>query len=133
MTFTSARIPERATPRGLGKVFVVGLLTMAGCGKPFRAEKLVALTAPLPIRRLEIRSRMGEIEVNADSVCALVRADAFLVGHGSSQRDANEALDEIEVELTPQSGGTVVAEGHHPRETSWRGYEIRWKLTAPPG
>ena len=121
---TRTRIRERSIPRrlvaGLGGLAVIGLVAVAGCSKPFRAEKVVQLSAPLPVSRVEIRSGMGAIEATAESGGDAVRAEALLVGHGATQRDADEAVEQIEVALTPMSGGTVVAEGRHPPDTSWR-------------
>ena len=108
---------------------------LAGCGTPFQSREHVSLTAPMPADRLVVRNQVGEIIVHADPEAAQIKAEAVKIARASTQTAADNAVADILVALTTKHDetGTIVASVEHPSLCSTRGYEVQWRVTAPPG
>lgn len=125
---------SRATLTG-GLLALVALL--GGCINSSLNFKKVAsesLSAPAPGQLLTIRNDVGTITVRADPTASSVSVEVEKVGKGSSQVEADKALDEIVVSLAPHPSNQGELEGFvtHPRGMRRRGYEVNWVVTAPP-
>jgi len=114
----------------------VGVLCIvaSGCGTPFQAREQISLTAPLPAEKLLVRTDFGDITVRSDADATEIRAEATLIGKGSTPAEAKKALNEIKVTLAADEGspGIVRAEAEHPDGGISRSYEVRWHVIAPP-
>jgi hypothetical protein len=122
-------------------VFASGALLSAmgtGCGsasKPFHVSDMTTLRADADdLDRFELRSRVGNITVIGDPEATEVVAEVTKVGRGTTIAEAQTALEEIEVSLSSHDGvhDVIKAEVHHPRNSYTRGWEVKWKVTAPP-
>lgn len=122
-------------PRLLG-LLVIGALcvVVSGCGKPFQVRDRVTLTASLPAEKLVIQTEFGDIVVRGDSDATEIRAEALRIGRGSTPHQAERALDEIQVSLSPEEGkpGVVIARVEHPKSGLMRSHAVQWQITAPP-
>jgi len=120
----------------LGACVVVGVfcVVVSGCGTPFQAREQISLTAPLPAEKLLVRTDFGDITVRSDADATEIRAEATLIGKGSTPAEAKKALNEIKVTLAADEGspGIVRAEAEHPDGGISRSYEVRWHVIAPP-
>ncbi len=114
----------------------VGVLSVvvSGCGTPFQARDHISLTAPLPAKKLLVRTDFGDITVRSDADATEIRAEATLIGKGSTPAEAEKALSEIQATLAADEGhpGIVRAEAEHPHGGITRAYEVRWHVIAPP-
>lgn len=123
-------------PASRSLLVVVGVLCVvaSGCGTPFQARDHISLTAPLPAEKLVVRTDFGDIVVRSDANLTEIRAEATLIGKGSTPAEAEKALGEIRVSLEPKEGESaiVVAAGEHPRSGMTRRYAVQWHITAPP-
>ncbi len=122
--------------RVMGKFLCVGgfVFVLIGCNKPFHVPEHVTLTAPMPASKLLVRNQFGNVTIRADSEATEITAEVTKTGKGSLPGHATSALERIRVSLAPLEGDpeTVVALAEHPRQSPWRGYEVKWRLTAPP-
>ncbi len=127
--------PHTAGPR-LSGLLVIGALcvVVSGCGKPFQVRDRVTLTASLPAEKLVIDTEFGDITVRGDSDATEIRAEALRIGRGSTPHEAERALDEIQVSLSPEEGkpGVVIARAEHPKSGLTRSHAVQWRITAPP-
>ncbi len=114
----------------------VGVLcvVVSGCGTPFQARETISLTAPLPAQKLLVRTDFGDITVRSDADATEFRAEATLIGKGSTPVEAKKALSEIKATLAADesNSGIVRAEAEHPKGGITRAYEVRWHVIAPP-
>ena len=80
-----------------GACLTVGVLcvVVSGCGTPFQAREQISLTAPLPAEKLLVRTDFGDITVRSDADATEIRAEATLIGKGSTPSEADKALREI--------------------------------------
>jgi hypothetical protein len=110
------------------------LLSLLGCSRPFRSVEAVTLTSPLPVQKLVVHSRFGEVIAHADPGATEVKVEATKIGRGTSPTEAREALKQIQLRLGPQDGqtGTVVASAEHPDSSATREYQVEWRLSGPP-
>lgn len=135
----SQRISGRKGTTGslsAGACLAVGVLCLvaSGCGKPFQARERISLTAPLPTQKLLVRTDFGDITVRSDADATEIRAEATLIGKGSTPAEAKKALSEIKATLAAEASdsGIVRAEAEHPKGGLTRSYEVRWHVIAPP-
>lgn len=123
-------------PASRSLLVVVGILCVvaSGCGTPFQVRDHISLTAQLPAEKLVVRTDFGDIIVRSDANATEIRAEATLIGKGSTPAEAEKALGEIRVSLEPREGEStiVVAAGEHPRGGLTRRYAVQWRITAPP-
>src|SRR5262245_52428681 len=91
-------------------------LTIVGCGTPFRAQESVSLVSPCPTSRLIVNNSVGQVSIYADPAATQLRAEIIKIGRGASQEQANQALEDMEVELSAKDTepGVVRAEARHP-------------------
>ena len=126
--------PHTAAPR-LSGLLAMGALcvVVSGCGKPFQVREQVTLTASLPAEKLVIHTEFGDIVVRGDSDATEIRAEALRIGRGSTPYEAERALDEIQVSLSPEEGkpGVVIARAEHPKSGLTRSHAVQWQITAP--
>ncbi len=109
-------------------------IVASGCGKPFQAREQISLTAPLPTQKLLVRTDFGDITVRSDASATEIRAEATLIGKGSTPVEAKKALNEIKATLAADASdsGIVRAQAEHPDGGLTRAYEVRWHVIAPP-
>lgn len=129
-------------PRSFSRAALTGGLLalvalLGGCfGHSLSFKKVASesLAAPAPGQRLTIRNDVGTVTVHADPSASSVSVEVEKVGKGSSQAEADKALDEIVVSLAPHPSNQGELEGFvtHPRGMRRRGYEVNWVVTAPP-
>ena len=124
--------PRAAALSALGAGLLVTV--SAGCGTPFHSREQVSLTAAMPAEKLVLRNRVGDIIVHADPEADEIRAEAVKIGRASTQIGADNAVADILVALTPKQDepGTVLASVEHPSPLSSCGYQVDWRIIAPP-
>ncbi len=127
----------RTRTAGLGMaagLLCAGCLT-TGCGTPYRSVEIVTLTAVTPEDVLAITTFFGDVTVTADPSADGIRAEAKKIGRGSTAKEADRALNAIQVSLEadPRLPGTLRAVASHPSHHVGRSYSVDWTITAPPG
>ncbi|HBS29744.1 MAG TPA: hypothetical protein DEB06_09915 [Phycisphaerales bacterium] len=137
----ASRWTLRRWSRWLGAAAVMGATAgaaLAGADSRPTAEESETLAAPAS-GALRLENFVGEIEVVAVEGATEVKAEVLKRGQGRSQKEAEEALDEISVSLSPDamSPGTLVARATLPNKLfNWGGdnkqHEVQWRVTAPP-
>ncbi len=116
----------------LSIAFAAFLVT--GCGTPFKSQERLTLTAPANGNQLILDNSVGDVVVRADPAAKEVSAVVTKIGKGSSENEANKALEQIKVSLaTEGANGPIRAQAHQPNTTAFRNYEVCWQVTAPPG
>lgn len=126
----TARVRSAVTV--LSVAFLVFLAT--GCGTPFKSQERLTLTAPATGNELIVDNGVGQVVVRADPDAKEVSAVVTKIGKGSSENEANKALEQIQVSLASEGGnGALRATAHQPNSSAFRNYEVNWELTAPPG
>jgi hypothetical protein len=123
--------PSRCASTALAGIVCI---VASGCGTPFQAREQISLTALLPVEKLLVRTDFGDITVSSDADATEIRAEATLIGKGSTPAEADKALREIKATLAADRGNpnTVRAEAEHPKGGFTRSYEVRWHVIAPP-
>ncbi len=122
-----------------GVVGLCGLMLVAagaGCAgsKPYRSEAVETLQFDVAgQQKLSLTGRVGEIRISGDAGATSVTAEVHKRGRGTSPREADKALGEIEVSLGARSGDSAVIEARsqHPYSKWTRDYEVDWTVTVP--
>ena len=134
----SSVLPRRTLSRISLTGGLIALLAMlGGCftqSLNFKSTASESLAAASPSQRLTIRNDVGTVKLLADPGASGVTIEVEKVGKGSSQAEADKALTEIVVSLSPHPSNQGELEGFvtHPRGMRRRGYEVNWVVTAPP-
>ncbi len=116
---------------------LAGCASAGGCNSArFTSERSTRLTAAAE-SSLRIENQVGDVRVVADPTASEVTMELTLIGKGSTQARAEEALAEITYAVQDPAGDTgVTATAKHPTNGGgWHGkqWEVRWVVTAPPG
>ena len=133
-TTHSDRFPRRRYALTMGSTLGLLCIVASGCGTPFQSRDHITMTASLPREKLVIRTSFGDIIVRSNSDATEIRADATLIGRGSTPSEAKKALSEIKATLGPKEDepNVVMARGKHPKNGLTRSYAVEWNITAPP-
>ncbi len=112
----------------------LAVLTSAGCGKAISVREQITLSSAAPTDRIIVHNLIGDVYIQADPAATQITADVTKVGRGPTLNEANAALAEVLVALSPKhdDSGTLVASVEHPKSTASRSYEVDWRITAPP-
>lgn len=123
-----------------GAIFASLLMTgcavgASGCDEAkYTATSTKTLTAAAE-SSLRIENMVGDVKVVADPAATGVTMELTLIGKGSTQTKADEALREIILDVNDPAGDTgVTASAKHPSAGGWNGknWEVKWVVTAPP-
>lgn len=130
--------PAHALGPVTGAIFaalLAGCASAGGCeSAKFSSERTTKMTAAAE-SSLRIENQVGDIKVVADPAATQVTLELTLIGKGSTQAKAEEALNEIVYTVTDPPGDTgVTAVAKHPTNSGWNNkqWEVRWVVTAPP-
>jgi len=134
--------PSLTTRLGPVTSAIFSSMLMTGCAvgtggcndAKFSSQRSQILTAAAE-SSLRIENSVGDIKVVADPAATGVTMELTLIGKGSSQQKADEALNEIFLDINDPAGDTgVTATARHPSHSGWSGkqWEVRWVVTAPP-
>jgi hypothetical protein len=135
--------PSHASTLGPVTGAIFASLMMTGCAvgaggcneAKFTAQQTRTLTASAE-SSLRIENMVGDVKVVADPAASGVTMELTLIGKGTSQAKADEALRDIELNVNDPAGDTgVTATAKHPSNGGgWSGkqWEVRWVVTAPP-
>lgn len=134
--------PTRPVRPALGRLISAALLSVSsvalgGCSfgsRNFVSSVREELSAPGNATRLTIHNTVGDVTLRSDPSATLITAEIERIGRGSTQKEADGALDEIFVSLA-EYGDAGLVEGvvKHPGSSRRREYAVNWIITAPPG
>ena len=118
-----------------GLLLTVGAAGCAAC-KPFSATETEMLTLEANgCRAFELRGRVGEIRLTGDPQATTITAEIHKRGKGTTQYEADQALEQIKITMAPKpgAGDKVLARVNHPGSHPYREYEADWEVTVPAG
>lgn len=106
-----------------------------GCEEAKYSSKSTKTLTAAAESSLRIENMVGDVKVVADPSATGVTMELTLIGKGTTQAKADEALREIVLDLNDPAGDTgVTASAKHPSNGGWNGknWEVKWVVTAPP-
>ena len=116
-----------------GLLLTVGAAGCAAC-KPFSTTETEMLTLEANgCRAFELRGRVGEIHLTGDPQATTITAEIHKRGKGSTQYEADQALEQIKITMAakPGAGDKVLARVDHPGAHPYREYQTDWEVTIP--
>lgn len=83
---------------------------------------------------LRVSNSVGDIILVSDPSATEVHAKVVMQGRGRSKKEAEAALDEIDVSLgrSGSDASVIEARSMHPNGSNRRQYSVDWTITAPP-
>jgi len=110
-------------------------LLLSGCswGPKVRVSEDDSFVGNADCEVLVVWNDVGDVRVLSDPGAYEIRADVVKTGKGRTLDQAEEALDEIEIEFRadPSDGSIFNAIVHHPKHRRGKAYEVDWSITAP--
>ncbi|HVZ93221.1 MAG TPA: DUF4097 family beta strand repeat-containing protein [Phycisphaerales bacterium] len=124
---------SRFSHLGTAAVAAVALAVVPACHADHKAEERQSLSVDGAATKLVLEGNVGDVEVIASAGATEVTAEVVKIGQGWNQKDAEEALSNIEVFLVDSNKepGTVLAYSKHPKNAFGKQYSVDWKITMP--